>query len=122
MKCPVCEGELKDIPLQWFPDRRAVVRGNLAVVFPPMQARIFAMLWRANGSAQNVKRAMLYGAVWGDHPDGGPLSDALAMHVSKMRKKLAPLDMEVECTEWGWGDRGGYRLVVRHDGDRVWQE
>jgi DNA-binding response OmpR family regulator len=121
MKCPVCEHELKEVPLQWFPERRALVRGNLAVVFPPMQARIFGLLWRAHSAARPVKRAMLHGALWGEDPDGGPLTDALAMHVSKLRKKLAPLDMEVECTEWGWGDRGGYRLVVKHDGEGAWR-
>lgn len=67
-----------------------------------MQAKIFeALVWRPR------HREQLCELLWGDDPNGGPLtrSETLRVHISKLRKYLRSHGMSVAVS------RGTYRIV-----------
>jgi len=71
---------------------------------PPKERDVILRLKQAGGAQVSFSQMMDF--VYGDDPEGGPLSIALYSHVSKARKKIMPLGWDIEAERFR-----GYRLV-----------
>ncbi len=90
--CPTCKQALPDA-LAVDLNRNLVTRGGRQVKVAPQAAVILHALTRKQGAV--VSHAELGNALWGGTE--GPSNEAtlLAVHVSNLRKKVAPLGVEI---------------------------
>ena len=83
------------------------------VALPPVEARLVAALVERYGAV--VSRATLTSAGW---PGGSPGRNALDVHVLRLRRRIAPLDLAIRTVRSrGYvlepADRGGQMMSVR---------
>ena len=114
MQCPICGSELKRLPLRWFPDRRVLVRGDIAATLSPSEATVFQLLWDAAHTGRAVNSGALFDALYGEDPNGGPGKNALPMHLSNVRKLIAPVGIAIKTVH------GMYSLRIEKDGSKKW--
>lgn len=111
--CPVCNGPLLDRPLTWFPEARALIVGDKALIFNKYPARIFDALWSAMQRGAGLTGNQLLDLVYFDDPSGGPDSGTIAISVMihRMRRQLNSLGLFITSPR-GKGE-AFYRLVGR---------
>jgi DNA-binding response OmpR family regulator len=78
------------------PRRRRVVRGGHSVRLGPVAFRIVELLAR---SPDGLEREALLERVYAHRDDGGPVSDSLSATLSTLRRKLAPLGLQIPCAD-----------------------
>lgn len=76
---------------------------GVAMGLPFAQAQIFALLFRHEGRV--VHQGMIFEALYGDDPNGGPDIAVIQVFISYLRKRIAP-DWEIK-TFW----KSGYMLT-----------
>jgi DNA-binding winged helix-turn-helix (wHTH) protein len=102
--CPCCGAPVDPSRLMVDLSTNRATRNGATVNLTPRMVELLAVLNEAYPNAATHERLMLrmFGA------DGGPdCTDTLKVHVSKLRKYLAPLGLAIEPL---WGQ--GYQLVI----------
>jgi hypothetical protein len=79
---------------------------ELSAAFPIIQKRIFTLVERHG----QISPEVLYAAIYGSDPNGGPGRQGLAANVYYLNKRLAPHGLAVRANKRG--SRGFYRLIA----------
>lgn len=99
----ICYGRPRFVPgrlVLHYPGTARV--DGTAIHFMPMRWRLLALLCAAQGAGILLTREVVFDAMWGDDPMGGPCSRVLDVHLVHLRKQIAPLGLEI-VTRWGVG-------------------
>ena len=81
------------------------------VALSPIEARLAALLVECFGSIVSSEDLCERG--WAEHDGGGPRSNALRVHLTRLRRRLSPLDLEVRSVR-----SKGFVLQTRLDQER----
>jgi hypothetical protein len=104
----LCGGKL-DNQFSWSPETRTFATPAGRILFTPMHARIFDVIWKS-GKAGIQDRERFTQAVYGDQADGGVDGlNTLSVHLIRMRNRMASTGYTI-TTNMG-NPRQGWRLV-----------
>ncbi len=106
--CPTCGGKI-DGQFSWSREERMFTTPEGRVVFTPMHAKIFDVIWKS-GKAGIQNRERFTQAVYGGHSDGGVDGlNTISVHLIRIRKRLEPAGYTI--TQNMGSPREGWRLV-----------
>lgn len=105
--CPVCGGEIRNAPATLVEDRGMVVANGSFAVLTGSETTILRELIARFPAVASKER--LYNALYALDIDGGAQEKIVDVMICKIRKKLAPLGIEI-TTSWGQGFALGVNL------------
>lgn len=92
-KCPLCGNELQvKEQVVCIKGASIIVRYGREIRLTPTEQKIFMLLY--NKTTRNVHKEQLYNYLYSDHPNP-PEENVIHVLISKLNKKLAPIDLVV---------------------------
>lgn len=97
--CPCCGQELRCPGLLWMPLAGVLLRpaDQMVAYFTKNERLLFDVVWQpyAAGSFKSTPFKKLLEAVYGDDPNGGPMSAGLCIYqvIHRIKKKIRPFDL-----------------------------
>lgn len=102
--CPTCGQILPDDGVRIDVEAGIVIGGGCFVVLPRREMAVLEVLWSRRGRI--VTKDQIFQAIYRDN-DGVEFAEVVESHMSKMRKKVKPLGLEIRSERFK-----GYQLLT----------
>lgn len=99
-RCPICGQDAPPAPLTIYRERGMVVCGGEFAILTATECDLLVKMAQVFPRVMTTEAAM--SALYGHRPDDEPDPKIIDVFICKLRKKIAPIGIEID-TSWGRG-------------------